>query len=438
MKLRYHGIPRDVFDALAAGGGGPEAINKLAAAEQSKHDLLLRGIVAAAQVADATQARYASVGWEVLAEVKRRDRDVADRVMRYPAVGAWAVGTLSALGTDGQAAEGVPARLAAVAAAAAVRSGLDVEVPVLPVAGVVSLPSLGAARVDADSAVVRSHPGCAEVCWPHGRVQIPSGGYPDSPGWLGIRGCHVGSLEAVIEDLDPFRMPAAVTGLAPRLTAREARDLQRTLHQGWEVLAAGHPLVAAEVAAAISVIVPLSRSVHGHHSSSSPETFGAVAMSEPPDPDTCASTLAHELQHVKLCAVLDIVKLTAPDEGSRYYAPWRDDPRPIAGLLQGAYAHVGVTEFWRRQRQLAIGAAQLRADGQFALWRAGTTQVIDTLLSSDRLTTVGTDFVRRMSETAGSWTSEPVSAQAQTFALREARSHLARWELRHGPVPPLA
>jgi uncharacterized protein len=161
-------------------------------------------------------------------------------------------------------------------------------------------------------------------------------------------------------------------------------------------------------------------------------------MSEPPNPDTCASTLAHELQHVKLCAVLDIVKLTSPDEGSRYYAPWRDDPRPIAGLLQGAYAHVGVTEFWRRQRQLAVGPAQLRADGQFALWRAGTTQVIDTLLSSDQLTTVGTDFVRRMSETAGSWTSEPVSAQAQTFALREARSHLARWELRHGPVPPLA
>ena len=27
------------------------------------------------------------------------------------------------------------------------------------------------------------------------------------------------------------------------------------------------------------------------------------------------------------------------------YLPWRDDPRPAAGLLQGAYAHVGVTEF---------------------------------------------------------------------------------------------
>ena len=91
-------------------------------------------------------------------------------------------------------------------------------------------------------------------------------------------------------------------------------------------------------------------------------------MSEPPDPETCACTLTHELQHVKLCAVLDIVRLTVPDDGRRrYYAPWRDDPRPVAGLLQGAYALVGVTEFWRRRRQLAAGAAQLRADGEFAL-----------------------------------------------------------------------
>ena len=435
MKLRYHSIPRDVFDALAAGGGGPEAISVLAAAEQSKHDILLRSVLAAARAADGTQARYASVGWEVLTEVRRRDRAVADRVMRYPAVGAWAVSALRALDAGAKWSEDAPARLAAVGAAAAVRSGLDAEVPVLPVAGVVSLPSLGVARVDADSAVIHSHPERAEVRWAHGQVEILPGGQPDEAGWLGIRGCHTGNLKAVIEDLDPFRMPAAVTGLAPRLTAGEARDWQRALQQGWEVLAAGHPAIAAEAAAAISVIVPLSRSVHGHLSSSSPDTFGAVAMSEPPDPETCASTLTHELQHVKLCAVLDIVKLTAPDDGRRYYAPWRDDPRPIAGLLQGAYAHVGVSEFWRRRRHLAAGVAQLRAEGQFALWRAETTRVIDTLLSSDRLTTSGTDFVRRMSQTASSWMSERVSPQARAFARSEAENHLAHWEQRHGPVP---
>jgi uncharacterized protein len=437
MKLRYHSIQRDLFDALATGGGGPEAVGALAAAEYSKHVLLLRGVLAAAQAADAAQARFTRIAWEVLTEVERHDRDVAAQITRYPAVGAWAVDTLRALRANARSPRAVPARLTMVAAAAAVRSGIDAEIPVLPVAGVVSLPSLGAARVEADSAVVRSYPGRAEVRWARGRVEIPSDGHPDAPSWLGIRGCRAGGLDAVIEDLDPFRMPA-VDGLAPRLTAREALDWQRVLQQGWQVLAAAHPAVAAEVAAAISAIVPLSRSAYGHLSSSSPDTFGAVAMSEPPDPDTCASTLTHEVQHLKLCALLDIVRLTLPDDGRRYYAPWRDDPRPIAGLLQGAYAHVGVTEFWRRRGQSASGAAQVRAEGEFALWREGTTRVIDTLLSSDRLTVDGTDFVRHMSQTASSWMNGSVSARARAFALSEAESHLARWELHHGPVPRLA
>jgi uncharacterized protein len=434
MTERYHAIPRDLFDALAAGSGGPEAIGVLAAAEHSKHDTLLRGVLAAAQRADADQARRARLGWEVLDEVDRHDPDAAAWVVAYPAVGAWAIRTLSALDRDGRASEPASAGLAEVAAAAALRSGLDVEVPVRPVAGVVSLPSIGAARVVADSAVVSSRDGHAEIRWTGGRVEIPSQTHRDAPGWLGLRSIRTGDLAIVIEDLHPFRMPA-VTGLAPRLNEQQARDWRRAVREGWRVLAAGHPSIAAEVAAAVSVIVPLSWSPHGQLSSSSPEAFGAVAMSEPPDPDTCASTFTHEVQHLKLCAVLDIVSLTWPDDGRRYYAPWRADPRPVAGLLQGAYAYLGVTEFWRRQRQLATGAARLRADGEFALWRAGTARVIDALLSSDRLTPAGTVFAQGMLGTAESWTAEPVSAQARAFAAHAARSHLARWELDHGPVP---
>jgi uncharacterized protein len=434
MTERYHAIPRDLFDALAAGGGGPDAIGVLAAAEHSKHHTLLRGVLAAAQRADADQARRARLGWEVLDEVDRRDRDAAAWVVAYPAVGAWAIRTLSALDPDGRASEPASAGLAEVAAAAALRSGLDVEVPVRPVAGVVSLPSIGAARVDADSAVVSSRDGRAGIRWAGGRVEIPSDTDRDAPGWLGLRGIRAGDLTVVIDDLHPFRMPA-VTGLAPRLTAQEARVWQRSAQAGWRVLTVGHPSIAAEVAAAISVIVPLSRSSRGQLSSSSPEAFGAMAMSEPPDPETCASTLTHEVQHLKLCAVLDIVSLTRPDDGRRYYAPWRTDPRPAAGLLQGAYAYLGVTEFWRRQRQLATGAARLRADGEFALWRAGTARVVDALLSGDRLTPAGTVFVEGMLDTADGWTAEPVSAQARAFAADAARSHLAQWELDHGPVP---
>ena len=287
--------------------------------------------------------------------------------------------------------------------------------------------------MDAESAVVRSRAGRAEVRWAHGRVDIPADTRNDAPGWRGLRSCQAGRFTTVIEDLDPFRMPAVTT--LRHDSPREVQHWAGSLRLGWQVLAAGHPGVAAEAAAAVSVIVPLSQSVHGHISSSSPDTFGAVAMSLPPDPDTCASTLTHELQHLKLCAILDIVRLTLPDDGRRYYAPWRSDPRPTAGLLQGAYAYLGVTEFWRKQRQLATGAAQRRAEEEFALWRAGTVRTIGTLLSSDRLTPDGARFVRRMAQAASGWAGEPVPAAAQAAAQRESRRHLTQWEAAYGPAP---
>ena len=283
--------------------------------------------------------------------------------------------------------------------------------------------------------MLRSSAGHAEIRWMHGKVGIPSDPQRDIPGWLGIRRIRTGNLDVALDDLDLFRMPA-VSGLASRLGAREAGDWARAIQRGWHLLARNHPAVAAEVTAAISVIVPLSRSAHGQLSSSSPETFGAIAMSEPSDLSTCAVTLLHEVQHLKLSALIDIVSLTRPDDGRLYYAPWRTDPRPISGLLfQGAYAYLGVTGFWRTQRRLADGPARLRAESEFALWRAGTARAIDTLLSSKRLTAVGLDFVQWMSETVTAWRGEPVSAQARAIALHKATRHLSRWERTNGPVP---
>jgi HEXXH motif-containing protein len=41
--------------------------------------------------------------------------------------------------------------------------------------------------------------------------------------------------------------------------------------------------------------------------------------------------------------------MTLPESGRRCYAPWREDLRPISGFLQGTYAFLGVSGFWRRR-----------------------------------------------------------------------------------------
>jgi len=320
-----------------------------------------------------------------------------------------------------------------MAAAAAIQARLPAKIEVPASGAGVLLPALGQAQLSAGTAVVRTADSHAEVSAGHYRVEVPSDPYHDAPGWLGLRRLRAGPLSVLLDDLDPFRMPSS-TSLAPRLGPAEIRKLSTMLRQASLLLEAEHPAIAAELAETVKVVVPLSEERGGQASSSSSATFGAVALSQPPDRYVCAATLAHEIQHLKLSVLLDIVDLTLPDDGRGYYAPWRDDPRPIAGLLQGAYAFLGVTGFWQRQR--ANGAAGLTAHTEFARWREATARTIDTLLASGRLTPAGTDFAAGMLRTSDSWRKDPVPAEAGAQARREAEHHLARWEADYGPIRP--
>ncbi len=181
------------------------------------------------------------------------------------------------------------------------------------------------------------------------------------------------------------------------------------------------------------MIVPRLSPRSGVVSTTSPHAFGAIGMSLPPDPVTGAETFAHEIQHLKLTALQKIVTLTAPDDGTRYYAPWRDDLRPLNGLLQGSYAYLGVAGFWRRQRLLAGG--RRHADAEYARWRTAVRRSTETLRSSGGLTAAGLDFVSGMADTLDAWRSESVPAHAQAEAQRTAESHRTRWQSAHGRLP---
>jgi uncharacterized protein len=423
MNLPRHRLSHQDFITLAAGGSGVGAVRELAAVEYSKHMTFLWGVVAAAEGSE--QYSLARTGYDLLARAIRENRDAAGTVIRYPSVGAWARRTVQAC-RGGPAIPGAePGQLRSVAAAAAVRAGLRAEIEVPVTDGRVILPSLGAALVPGRGAVARSGPGGAMI----GSVGIPQDPCHDAPGWLGLRRVRVGPFDVLIDDLDPFRMPDAQS-LTPRL---ETKPWDAALSEAWRVLEQGHSDVAAEIAALVSAIVPLPKPSSGEVSTTSPEAFGVIALSFPSDPVTGAVTLTHEIQHVKLGALLDVVTLTLPDDGRRYYAPWRDDPRPLGGLLQGTYAYLGVSGFWRRQRRLP--GSQLQADVEYARWRAATALGVETLRFSGRLTRAGLEFVSAMAHTLCSWQEERVPFQAMVLARRASESHLAQWQSVNGPIP---
>jgi HEXXH motif-containing protein len=394
-------------------------------------------VLEAAQATGSAQAGMARSGYALLAAARQHDPAAADAVIRHPSVGGWALRAVRAMRGDRALPAAEPAGLCAVAAAAAIRAGLaaDIEVPVT--GGMVMLPSLGAAGAGGDRAVVRSAKanGQADVLSAGKRVQVPADPHQNAPGWSALHRLPAGpGVEFLIDDLDPYRVlgPADV---AARLAADETEAWQLAFQDMWSLLQRHHQATAEEAAAVVRVLVPLSVPPHGQVSFSSAENFGAVALSPPANRRNFAVTLAHEVQHLKLAALLDVLSLTLPDDGRRFYAPWREDPRPISGLLQGAYAFLGVAGFWRRQRYLDDSSDRLQAHVEFARWRTAALRGADTLRSSELLTAAGQDFVRGVTRTLRSWQDEPVPIKAQTVARQDAERHLARWQSTHWPVP---
>jgi uncharacterized protein len=427
---RHHSLSAEQFAALARGGGGKDAIGQLIAAQQSKHLILLSKVAELARRGDHQDDALGVAGWQLLAQVREHDPAAAAEVTGYPSVGAWALHVIRSSikpGAGTAALPGVrPSGLAAVAAAAAIRAGLDAEIEVPVLGAGVLLPSLGTAKAAGPTAVVAARD--PEVRSGDLRVRVR----PGEPGWRELRRATAGPLSVLVDDLDPFRMPTPDGGPTGRLTPSQLAELRDTLRAAWPVLS---PASAAQVAAIVRVIVPYRPPESGnfHISVSSPQVFGTVAMSRSPDKYSCAETLVHETQHIKLCALLDLVELAQPDDGRLYYAPWRPDPRPVSGLLQGAYAFLGISGFWREQRQSAPEPeVRQRAHADFARWRDGAATVAATLLRSGQLTSAGEIFVRTMAEVLDEWRREPVPGDALAVARRESDQHLARWQARNG------
>jgi hypothetical protein len=183
--------------------------------------------------------------------------------------------------------------------------------------------------------------------------------------------------------------------------------------------------------------VPLAPDLDRTVSATSTDAFGAAAMTPPADGWALAAALVHEFQHAKLGALLDLVDLWEQETDARYYAPWRDDARPLGRLVHGTYAYLGVTDFWRIQRLAAdrdgdVGRANI-AHFEFARWReqAWRTSRFVAEVGAARLTAAGRRFVHGMRGTLEQWRQLPVPAELQDLARDDALAHRTTWRLRN-------
>jgi HEXXH motif-containing protein len=424
-----HHVPSKIFAGLASGGGGTEAARLLAGIQFSKHVLLLRRIVNLANSTGHEEAAAATHAYDQLAAIQQLSPAAVADVIRHPAVGAWASQTVEALSSSENAAAARPAQMSALAVAAAIRSrsALSATVPVS--GGEVMIPSLGGAR--ATAGVVRVSPDETTI----DDVPLPANLGVDSHAWKALRPVTLQardkSITLVIDDLDPFRAPGA-EDVDGRLDQAEVARWREVWLSGWDLLVSSHPVVADEVAAMISVLTPLRAPGGRSVSATARHAFGALMLSAPDDARSLALTMTHEVAHAKLSALLDLVPMTVRDDGRRFYAPWRDDPRPASGLLQGAYAFLGVAGFWLRQSEISDREAAL---AEFARWYGGVRRVVDTLRSSGQLTPAGDEFVAGIDGTLRDWEAVPVPAATLAKAKLASEEHEDTWRRRHGEIP---
>ncbi|MFE1166830.1 HEXXH motif domain-containing protein [Nocardiopsis sp. NPDC058789] len=431
-------VPEPVFEALARGGGGDGATAHLRAAQFGKHLLLLRRVVDAARAARHPDADRARNAYELLARAQEQAPEQVATVLRHPTVGVWARRTALALAGHRPERPRVTG-LAAVAAVAALRGRMDARLEVPLDGPTAPLPSLGRAvlHTRGGRALFETTGGRATLSTGHGpEVAVPEDPHEDAPGWHALRRLaaeHRGRrLTLLLDDLDPDRMPGADL-VAHRIGAAELAHWRSTLEGAWRLLVDDHWTVAAETAGTVLTLTPItSPGGRAHTSATARHAYGNLGLSTPPGATLLALTFAHEVQHAKLSALLDLVDLTLPEDGSRYYAPWRPDPRPASGLFQGVYAHLGVAGFWRRHRHAVTGRESARAHADFAHWRRSTADAAGALADSGRLTTEGKRFLAATDRTLRAWLAEPVPAPAEEAADAAARTHWERWHARHG------
>ncbi|MBQ1088355.1 HEXXH motif domain-containing protein [Streptomyces sp. B93] len=442
-QISPHRIEWSTVDALARGSVGPEEVRELRRAERSRTLLLLRAVQDEVVKAPDSRGPLTSLepAWSVLEQVQQTAPEALESLLSYPYVAGWAGFTLRRL-RRGQAADAAPpwvhvGHLHCVAVAAALRAGIDVDLRVPARRGQVALPALGLVRSPSRSgtpwtvARVRHRAGVCDVDFGDSTVRLPPDLGRDASGWWTLRRleCRAGprTLSLRLDDIDPYR--GLYEPLGPdRLDTAQVAVWQELLDGAWHLLCRHDPHLADAMSAGLDALAPYPfTSRFPLISASSGEAFAGITVARPDAPGDLAETLVHEFRHVLLGGLLHLVPLTRQNEGGLLYAPWRDDPRPAAGLLQGIYAFSGVTKFWRavtRSREEPEGHAEFAR----ARWQAPTLEAARALRDTACLTEAGQRFLEGVEEQLTGWEAEaPYHPAAETTI----EDHRAGWRLRH-------
>lgn len=366
-EQHFHTISLDTFDALSYGQTAPEFHESLQGLILSSRKVLFnRFLIRSKEYADAPDG-LSSVdeALSVLVQMERNNATAANELLLAPATGGWLAHVVGRLENTVQSDTPLWADIGffnTIVAGFAHKHNVDFALTTPVINGTVHIPQQGTAvfseHITAETVRIAGggdnlsmmidgyvydavDPMVETVFWKPVRRIVTRSQTPERH--ADIYGDM--RLGILLDDEDPYN-----AGLGPhKPTQHEVMQWEAILDEAWEILVRASPNIASQLSAGLSVIVPYPQNKPFEaYSSSGSTSIGSIRASLPANALEAAEMLVHEYcGHSSLNKLLIASPLTSRDSlGNTLYAPWRDDPRPSAGLLHGIYAFSRVIDFY--------------------------------------------------------------------------------------------
>jgi HEXXH motif-containing protein len=203
-----------------------------------------------------------------------------------------------------------------------------------------------------------------------------------------------------------------------------------SLEEAWFWIDSCSTLLASEILMGVQSLVPVhSHAIDVHRSQTFREIPGLLILSWMSDTSVIVEALVHEYHHHKLNALLNLDPIIV--EGSPeeiYYSPWRDDPRPLSGILQGIYVFQAVLEFWHKILKTDIPVLQeKRLQQKVYSAKKQLLTALKVLTTNAKFSLIGQALIEAIEENIDRVEPEISQIEQQQIDLR-LKEHQQKWE----------
>ncbi len=203
-----------------------------------------------------------------------------------------------------------------------------------------------------------------------------------------------------------------------------------SLEEAWFWIDSCSTLLASEIFMGVQSLVPVhSHAIDVHRSQTFREIPGLLILSWMSDTSVIVEALVHEYHHHKLNALLNLDPIILESSlEAIYYSPWRDDPRPLSGILQGIYVFQAVLEFGHKILKTDIPILQeKRLKQRVYTAKQQLLTALKVLTTNAKFSLIGQALIEAIEENIDRVQPEISQTEKELIDVR-LKEHQQKWE----------